>query len=141
LTCWRSQHNTIPMNLRPRNKVNPAFNMSSMTDLVFLLLIFFIILSTMVSPYSLPVDLPTADSKGKPGQKVSLRIGPDLVYSVNNKKIDESEVEVAIARELKNSKDKSVIMKIDKSVPSGMMVEVLGIAKRNNWKIVVATKP
>jgi len=129
------------MNLRPRNKVNPTFNMSSMTDLVFLLLIFFIILSTMVSPYSLPVDLPKGSEKGKAGQSVSLRIGPDLTYSVNNKVIGETEVEMAIAKELEGNADKSVIMKIDKSVPSGMMVEVLGIAKRNKWKIVVATKP
>jgi len=95
----------------------------------------------MVSPYSLPVDLPTGKEKGPAGQSVSFRIGADLVYSVNNQVIGESEVEMAIAKELEGNPDKSIIMKIDKSVPSGMMVEVLGIAKRNKWKIVVATKP
>ncbi len=129
------------MNLRSRNKVNPAFNMSSMTDLVFLLLIFFIILSTMVSPYSLPVDLPNGKNKSKENQSVSLRIGSDLVYSVGNKIIGVNEIESALKIALEPKKDKSIILRIDKSVPSGYMVEVLGIAKRNKWKIVVATKP
>ena len=115
--------------------------MSSMTDLVFLLLIFFIILSTMVSPYSLPVDLPNGKNKNSKVQSVSLRIGADMTYSVGNKIVNFGEVEEALKSALASKKDKSIILRIDKTVPSGNMIELLGIAKKNKWTIVVATKP
>ena len=63
------------MAIRSNNKINAGFSLSSMTDLVFLLLIFFVIVSTMVSPFALPVDLPksrTSTSKEPP--KVALRL-------------------------------------------------------------------
>jgi len=115
--------------------------MSSMTDLVFLLLIFFIIVSTLVSPYALPVDLPKSSNKVKDKQKVSLRIGPDLIYSVNNKIVDPQEVESTLAGYLTGTDNPSIVMHVDQSVPTGETVKVLDIAKRNQWKIVLATKP
>ena len=129
------------MDLRGRNKVDPSFSMSSMTDLVFLLLIFFIILSTMVSPYSLPVDLPSGSNKNPDKQTVALRIDEDLNYSLGNKIIAEADLENELRSALSVVDEKSIIMRIDKSVPTGNTVEVLGIAKRNKWKIVIATKP
>ena len=129
------------MNLRSRNKVNASFSMSSMTDLVFLLLIFFIIVSTLVSPYALPVDLPNSSNKIKDKQKVSLRIGPDLIYSVNNKIVEETNVESELGSLLTGAENPSIIMHVDKAVPTGETVKILDIAKRNKWKIVLATKP
>ncbi|HKL04140.1 MAG TPA: biopolymer transporter ExbD [Cryomorphaceae bacterium] len=129
------------MNLRSRNKVNASFSMSSMTDLVFLLLIFFIIVSTLVSPYALPVDLPKSSNKIKDKQKISLRIGPDLIYSVNNKIIEPDGLENALSQQLSGVAEPSIIMHVDQSVPTGETVKVLDIAKRNKWKIVLATKP
>lgn len=129
------------MNLRSRNKVDASFSMSSMTDLVFLLLIFFIIVSTLVSPYALPVDLPKSSNRIKDKQKVSLRIGPDLIYSVNNKIVDPENVESTLAGYLTGTDNPSIVMHVDQSVPTGETVKVLDIAKRNQWKIVLATKP
>ncbi len=129
------------MNLRPRNKVSAAFNMSSMTDLVFLLLIFFIIVSTLVSPYSLPVDLPVSKNRSDNKQNVALRIDADLTYSVNNQIIDAATLESALANTLVSSEDPSIILHVDQSVPTGETVKVLDVAKRNKWKIVLATKP
>ncbi len=129
------------MDLSSRNKINPAFNMSSMTDLVFLLLIFFIILSTMVSPYALPVDLPSGSTKITNTPPVALRIGDDLTYSVGNNIIPKEQVESELRAALSVREKKSIILKIDKSVPTGNTVEVLDIAKRNKWTIVIATKP
>lgn len=131
------------MDLGRRNKVDPSFSMSSMTDLVFLLLIFFIILSTMVSPYSLPVDLPTSNNQGEAGERVALRVDKDLIYSVNNKKIDqaqlENELEAALSVFPEN--ERSVVARIDKVVPTGNTVEIFDIAMRNKWKVVIATQP
>lgn len=129
------------MELRSRNKVDPSFSMSSMTDLVFLLLIFFIILSTMVSPYALPVDLPNSSNKSSDKQTVALRIDSDMIYSVGNHIVDPTNLENELMSALSVHTEKSIVLHIDKSVPTGNTVEVLDIAKRNKWKIVLATKP
>lgn len=129
------------MNLRSRNKVEASFSMSSMTDLVFLLLIFFIIVSTLVSPYALPVDLPVSKNKSTEKQNIALRIDADLVYSVNNKIIQPAALESQLADLLMGSEDPSIVLHVDQMVPTGETVKVLDIAKRNKWKIVLATKP
>ena len=129
------------MNLRSRNKVDPSFSMSSMTDLVFLLLIFFIIVSTLVSPYALPVDLPVSKNKSTEKQNVSLRIDKDLIYSVNNQIIDPAVLESELSNKLSSIAEPSIVMHVDQSVPTGETVKVLDIAKQHKWKIVLATKP
>jgi len=129
------------MDLRSRNKVDPSFSMSSMTDLVFLLLIFFIIISTLVSPYALPVDLPVSKNRSDDKQPIALRIDEDLIYSVDNEIIDPLALESALAAELQGIEKPGIILHVDQKVPTGKTVEVLDIAKRNQWKIVLATKP
>lgn len=129
------------MNLRSRNKVSASFSMSSMTDLVFLLLIFFIIVSTLVSPYALPVDLPESSNRTKDKQTTSLRIGADLVHSIDNKVVSPDNLENELAQILANKSEESILFSVDQSVPTGTMVKVLDIAKRNKWKIVLKTKP
>jgi biopolymer transport protein ExbD len=112
-----------------------------MTDLVFLLLIFFIILSTLVSPYALPVDLPVSKNKAKDKQTIALRIDQDLIYSVDNTIIDPLSLESTLAAQLTGTENPGIILHVDQKVPTGKTVEVLDIAKRNKWKIVLATKP
>jgi biopolymer transport protein ExbD len=129
------------MDLRGRNKVSASFSMSSMTDIVFLLLIFFIILSTMVSPYSLPVDLPNSSNKSKEKQNIAVRIDADLNFSVNNRIIQKEELELVVLNTPFSGDHRKIILHVDKQVPTGTLVEVLEIAKRNEWKIVLATKP
>lgn len=129
------------MDLKGRNKISASFSMSSMTDLVFLLLIFFIILSTMVSPYALPVDLPNSSNKSKEKQNIAVRIDKDLIFSVNNKIVDKADLEANIGSIAIKGDERKVILHVDKLVPSGTLVEVLDMAKRNEWKIVLATKP
>jgi len=130
------------MGLRSSHKIDAGFNMSSMTDLVFLLLIFFVILSTMVSPYALPVDLPTSANKTKEKAKVAVRIDAEKHYSVNNQLIDPSQLESVLTSEMsKTTGDQAIILHVDQSVPTGITVSVLDICKRNKWKIILATKP
>ena len=130
------------MGLRTSHKVDAGFNMSSMTDLVFLLLIFFVILSTMVSPYALPVDLPTSANKTKEKAKVAVRIDADKHFSVNNQMIEPDQLEGVLTSEMaKTPGDQAIILHVDQSVPTGITVSVLDICKRNKWKIILATKP
>lgn len=134
------------MDLSGRNKVDPSFSMSSMTDLVFLLLIFFIILSTMISPPGLTVDLPNSTSAMRDVKPVSLSINADLEYAVNDKKLPFADIEdelktlLGVQSENDPEANKGLILRIDKDVPTGKTVEVLDIAKRNEWTVSLATK-
>lgn len=115
--------------------------MSSMTDLVFLLLIFFIILSTMVSPYAVKVDLPNGSTQSKNKQKVSLSVDADLNYKIGNRVIAKENLEQELSNALSSFEKKSILLHLDKSVPTGNTVEILDVAKRNQWLIAIATKP
>ena len=130
------------MNFRSRNKISAGFSMSSMTDLVFLLLIFFIVLSTLVSPYALPVNLPNSKNKTKEKPTVSVTIKQDLSHMVGSTKVSQENLEAALRNEFaKKNVESSIVLHVDQAVPTGVMVTVLDIAKRNNWRIILATKP
>jgi biopolymer transport protein ExbD len=115
--------------------------MSSMTDLVFLLLIFFVIVSTLVSPYALPVDLPKGQATSPKKPAVAIRITAAQSISVNNRPVSEEELETVLKQEMASIPEEPIAFHVDQSVPTGLMVTVLDIAKRNRWKIALATKP
>lgn len=129
------------MGIRSRNKVSISFSMSSMTDIVFLLLIFFIILSTLVSPYGAKVDLPTGKVRTGEHPKISVAIFPDLHYNIDGQDIDKNALEgILVAR--KDEVEKPVIeLRVDKTVPTGETVSFLSLAKEHGFSIVIATKP
>ena len=84
------------MNLKSTNKINSTFSMSSMTDIIFLLLIFFMLTASFVTPSGLPVNLPSSKSSTISIQKVSVTITKDLKYFVNDKESDENLLEAHI---------------------------------------------
>ncbi|MFB6257138.1 MAG: ExbD/TolR family protein [Flavobacteriales bacterium] len=130
------------MNLRSRHRINTGFNQSSMTDLVFLLLIFFIIVSTLISPYALPVDLPSGKNRTKQKPIVSVSIQEDLTHYVNEKEVKPERIEQVLLKEMKGKgKKRAIKLHVDQKVPTGKMVRVLTIAKKNDWNIALATEP
>jgi biopolymer transport protein ExbD len=128
------------MNLSSKNKVNPEFSMSSMTDLIFLLLVFFMLTSSFVTPSGLPVSLPTSKASTIEVQKVSVSVTKDLQYFVNEKKVSKSMLEGELKSRLSGSNG-SVILHIDKDVPWEHGIYIADIATRLEAKVVVATKP
>ncbi|HET7179094.1 MAG TPA: biopolymer transporter ExbD [Chryseosolibacter sp.] len=128
------------MNFRSKNKVDPAFSMASMTDLIFLLLIFFMLTSSFVTPSGLPVNLPSSKSSTIEVQKISVTVTKDLQYYVNSKRVSRAMLEGELKSVLTPGAG-SVILHIDKSVPSEHLVYVAGIAASLNAKVVLATKP
>ena len=78
------------MALKSRNKVSPNFNMSSMTDIVFLLLIFFMLTSTLVSPNALKLLLPNSKAKTLEKQTISISINKELDFYINENQVIES---------------------------------------------------
>ncbi len=128
------------MKLQSRNKVDAAFSMASMTDLIFLLLIFFMLTSSFVTPSGLPVNLPTSKSSAMEVQKVSVTVTKDLQFFVNDKKVTKATLESELKSKIGGPKG-VVVLHIDESVPTRELVFVAGIANSMNAKVSIATKP
>ncbi|MCU0368073.1 MAG: biopolymer transporter ExbD [Cyclobacteriaceae bacterium] len=128
------------MNLQSRNKVDAAFSMASMTDLIFLLLIFFMLTSSFVTPSGLPVSLPSSVASTIEVQKVSVTVTKDLQFYVNDKKVTKATLEGELKSRLAGNKG-VVILHIDEMVPTKEMVYVAGIATKLEAKVSIATKP
>ena len=131
------------MNLRSKNKINPEFNMSSMTDIIFLLLIFFMLTSSFVTPTALPVNLPSSSKGGIVMQKVSVTITADLKYLVNDKETTLETLSTDLEQALGGTEEgeRVVILNVDKTVPVEYLVKVGGIASDLKAKISIATVP
>mgnify|MGYP003307284645 FL=1 len=128
------------MALRSRNKVTPNFNMSSMTDIVFLLLIFFMLTASFITPSGLPINLPSSKSSNIVIQKISVSITEELEYFVNDERIDVQNLEMILKNELQG-KEGLIVLHCDKNVPVEKLVEVAGIATLLEAKVSIATKP
>jgi biopolymer transport protein ExbD len=129
------------MALKSRNKVSPNFNMSSMTDIVFLLLIFFMLTSTLVSPNALKLLLPNSKAKTLEKQTISVSINKDLDFYINENQVIVSNLENELKQVLSQQQEPAIILHADKTVDIEHVVKVMNIAYRNKYKIVLATKP
>lgn len=128
------------MNIQSRNKISTDFNFSSIADITFLLLIFFMLTSTFVTPSGLPVSLPSSKTSNIVMQKVSVTVTPDLKYYVNQKLTPSADLESELGAQL-SGKEGVVVLNVDKSVPVEYLVRVAGIATSLNAKVTIATKP
>jgi biopolymer transport protein ExbD len=128
------------MNLRGRNKVSAEFNMSSMTDIVFLLLIFFMLTSTMVTTNALDG---AAKSKRKTdsNKNIAVSINKELQFFIDKEPVSETELESKLLAMLANDKTKAIILRAEEGVPIEKAVNVLDIANRNQIKVVLAVRP
>ena len=133
------------MNLRSKNKISASFNMSSMTDIVFLLLIFFMLTSTLVSSNVLDLLLPSSKSQAIEKQVTSIEIkdqtNNEVLYHINGKEIKLKNIEAKLLSIFKKQNDKSIVLYVDKSVAVNHVVKILEIGSRNKFKIVLATDP
>ncbi|MGY8977204.1 MAG: ExbD/TolR family protein [Cytophagales bacterium] len=128
------------MNINSKYKVDATFSMSSMTDIVFLLLIFFMLTSSFITPSGLPVNLPTSKSSAIVMQKVSVTITKELGYYVDEQLISKDQLE-GILRNSFNGEEGSVVLHCDKTVPVEDLVYVASIATMLEAKVSIATKP
>ena len=135
------------MALKRTTKADPNMSMSSMTDIVFLLLIFFLVTSTLINPNALKLLLPksTGQVSAKPTVTVSIKDwGQDrYTYHINGneKPVPFARVEDELVGMLQSSDDPRFSIYADESVPVGELVQVMNIAKRNHYKVILATSP
>ncbi len=126
---------------KQRNKVSTEFNMSSMTDIVFLLLIFFMLTSTMVTTNALDLVLPKAKGKTDSNKNTSVSIDKDLNFFIDKDKVEENQLEPQLLALLNGADNKAIVLRAEKSVPHEKVVYVMDIAYRNGIKMVVAVNP
>lgn len=114
--------------------------MSSMTDIIFLLLIFFMLTSSFITPSGLPVNLPSSKASTVEMQKVSVTVTEKLEFFVNDKPVNRSSLKAELNRVVKPGQG-IVVLHIDKSVPTEQLVYVADVATQLEAKVSIATKP
>lgn len=129
------------MAIGSKNKVDASFNMSSMTDIVFLLLIFFLVTSTLIHPNALELTLPKSSSQASEKPLVSVSITADIQYAVGSDMVVFEQIEPLLKEKLIGQEKPSVALHVDKSVPMEEVVKVMNIAKNNKWRLILATNP
>ncbi|HKM31476.1 MAG: biopolymer transporter ExbD [Bacteroidales bacterium] len=136
------------MAIKRNTKVEANFTMASMTDIVFLLLLFFLVTSTLINPNALKLLLPKSTNQIPDKGQVSVSIkhyqqAGTFSYHINgsNNAVHFSEIEPRIQEILQDSDDPTISLYVDKSVPMEQVVQVMNIAKRNRYKIILATSP
>ena len=134
------------MALKRRNKAEAGFNMSSMTDIVFLLLIFFMLTSTVVHPSAIKLILPQGKSQTSAKPLVRVIIDKDLNHYVAANKDKErlvhlEEIEPFLQQQVLEEPDMYVALYADETVPHGEVVKILNIANENKFRLVIATRP
>ena len=135
------------MALKRSTKVDAAFSVSSMTDIAFLLLIFFLVTSTLINPNALKLLLPksTGQVNAKATVSVSIKDWHDdsYTYHINGDEtpLSYQEVEDALVGLLAAEEDPTFSICSDETVPVGEVVQMMNIAKRNHYKVILATQP
>lgn len=128
------------MNLRGRNKVNPNFNMSSMTDIVFLLLIFFMLSSTLVTVSAIDVLLPKAGGKTENDASVAISITNQSKFYIDKTLVSENNLELEILKKVGADKRKTIVIRGDQNVPYKSVMKVIDLANKNKLKMILAVK-
>lgn len=115
--------------------------MASMTDIVFLLLIFFMLASTLVTTNAIDILLPKASGKTENKKSIAVSIKADLTYYIDQKRVGESVLENELLAALATQDKPTIVLRAEKSVPVENVVKVMDIANRNKFKVILAVKP
>jgi biopolymer transport protein ExbD len=129
------------MALRSRNKVSVQFSMSGMTDIVFLLLIFFMITSTLIAPNALKLLLPQSKHQTSANAITTVSITRDARFFIETTRIDISQLEYELQRRLQDEPEPTISLHVDENVPMKEVVKVMNIAKNNRYRLILATSP
>ena len=134
------------MALNRSNKINASFSMSSMTDIVFLLLIFFMVTSTLVAPNARKLLLPQSNNQTAAKPITTISVTGDLKYYINDegdlKRVEFKEIEPFLQNRYGIGNDEIFIsLHAEKSVPWDEVVKIMNIARKNNYKLIAATAP
>ncbi|MDR0575743.1 MAG: biopolymer transporter ExbD [Tannerella sp.] len=134
------------MALKRKTKINANFSMASMTDIIFLLLIFFMVTSTVVVPNAIKLTLPQAQKQtaAKPLSRVTIDKNLNYYVAFGNqreKKVSFDDITPFLQERYNKEPEMFVALYADEKVPYGEIVKVLDVANKNKFKMVLATRP
>jgi biopolymer transport protein ExbD len=129
------------MALSQRNKISINFSSVGMTDVVFNLLIFFMLTSTLVHPSAIKLLLPKGSNQTSAKPLTTVSITSDLNYFIEKQPVAFDQIESVLKQKLGSNPDIYISLHADKTVPFENVVKVLDIAQRNNYKLIIATSP
>ena len=129
------------MAIQSRNKISTNFSMSGMTDIVFLLLIFFMITSTLISPTALKLLLPQSSHQTSAKPYTTVSITKDFQYYLEDQPIQFSRLEGLLQEKIGSHPETYIALHVDRRVPIEYVVKVMNIAKDHNYKLILATSP
>ena len=134
------------MALKRRRKVNAEFSMASLTDMVFLLLIFFMITSTFVVPNAIKVVLPQSaqQTSAKPLTRVTIDAGLNYYVAFGNQKeiqVSFEEITPFLQESYNQDPEMYVALYADETIPYAEVVKILDLANQNNFKMILVTRP
>ena len=129
------------MAIKRGSKVNASFSAASMTDLMFLLLVFMLIATTLINPNALKLTLPTSNNQITDKAYTTVSITSDLQYYVEDEPVPFEEIEPLLQRRIGDAEKPVISLHADKSVPIDNVVKVMNIAKDNKWTLILATSP
>ncbi|MDR0544688.1 MAG: biopolymer transporter ExbD [Odoribacteraceae bacterium] len=129
------------MALKRRHKINPLFSMASMTDVIFLLLLFFMISTTLVNPNALRLALPESAGQIPDRPRVTVSIDKNLVFYLNEKVTPLPLIEERLVEALRGASDPVISLQVDKSIPVEHLMKIMNIAKKRDYRVTLATTP
>jgi biopolymer transport protein ExbD len=135
------------MAIKSQNKISTEFSMASMSDLVFLLLIFFMLTSTLVSPNAIKLLLPSSSSKTIAKQTTTVYINDQNLFFVNETPANDANMQQLLAQALIGQTEGVIVLRADQSVPVQYIVTVIDAVNQMNdilqtkHKVILATKP
>lgn len=129
------------MALTTRNKINVSFSMASMTDIVFLLLIFFMLSSTLIAPNALKLLLPQSKAQTQAKAVTTVSITRNHEYYIETTPVSINELETRLRLKLHGMEEPTISLHVDRSVPMEDVVKVMNIARDNRYKLILATTP
>lgn len=129
------------MDLRKRRVHNAEVSTSSLNDIMFFLLLFFLIISTLVNPSVIKLMLPNSkQSQTMNKQQITVSVDKDRRFYINNIQISFDELELAIKTEVDRTKEPTIVLRFDNSLSVQDLVDVLQIGDRLKVKMILATK-
>jgi len=128
------------MNLRRKSRNVGEVYTASLNDIMFFLLLFFLITSTLATPNVLKLLLPASKTSNQSiKHPLTISVTGDLQYAVNNTPVTQDQLEETIAAAIKDQTDPTALLKVDKTIQVQNLVDLLDIGNRLKIKMVLAT--
>lgn len=129
------------MKLRPKNRFHAEVSTSSLSDIMFFLMLFFLITSTLISPSVIKLTLPNAKHHQTVRKtEITVSITKDLQYYINNTRVEYINLEQELSKMITDVNNVTVVLRCDNSIPVQELVNILQVGNKMKIKMILATK-